>query len=360
MLYARAGEKYYNNNMTISEFKTACENIAQDYKTKITHAADLAAVEELRVAALGRKGALTELLKNLKDFSIEDKKTAGPLGNALKAELSAALDEKTDTLAAKEINEELNKVDLDLTLPGYPVARGHRHPLSVAQERMTSILAQLGFEWAEGPWVEDEKHNFDLLNIPLHHPARDAQDTFFVDSKMPLVLRTHTSNVQSRYMEKHKPPLRIMAPGRVFRNDSLDATHSPVFHQIEGLYVDKNVSMADLKSDLTAFMKGLFGNKAEIRFRPSFFPFTEPSVEVDVKCVFCQGKGCNVCKGSGWIEMLGAGVVHPNVLKNCGIDPEQFSGYAFGMGVERLAMMMLNIKDIRTFYENDLRVLKQF
>ncbi|MCQ2410294.1 MAG: phenylalanine--tRNA ligase subunit alpha [Elusimicrobiaceae bacterium] len=346
--------------MTISEFKTACQTIEQEYKTKISHADNLALVEELRVAALGRKGALTELLKNLKDFSIEDKKTAGPLGNALKAALTAALDEKTEALSAAAINDELNKVDLDLTLPGYPVAKGHRHPLSVAQDRMTDILARLGFEWAEGPWVEDEKHNFDLLNIPLHHPARDAQDTFFVDGKMPLVLRTHTSNVQSRYMEKHKPPLRIMAPGRVFRNDSLDATHSPVFHQIEGLYVDKNVSMADLKSDLTAFMKGLFGNKAEIRFRPSFFPFTEPSVEVDVKCVFCQGKGCNVCKGGGWIEMLGAGVVHPNVLRNCGIDPNEFSGYAFGMGVERLAMMMLNIKDIRTFYENDLRILKQF
>lgn len=346
--------------MTITEFKTACENLEQEYKTKISQAQNTTAVEELRVAALGRKGALTELLKGLKDFSIEDKKTAGPLGNALKSTLMAALDEKQSFFATKELNEELNKTEIDLTLPGRPVACGHKHPLSVAQDRMTKILGQLGFEWAEGPWVEDEKHNFDLLNIPLHHPARDAQDTFFVDSKMPLVLRTHTSNVQSRYMEKHKPPLRIMAPGRVFRNDSLDATHSPVFHQIEGLYVDKNVSMADLKSDLTAFMKGLFGDKAEIRFRPSFFPFTEPSVEVDVKCVFCQGKGCNVCKGSGWIEMLGAGVVHPNVLKNCGIDPEQFSGYAFGMGVERLAMMMLNIKDIRTFYENDLRVLKQF
>ncbi len=346
--------------MTIAEFHTACQTIEQEYKTKIAHADTLPAVEELRIAALGRKGVLTELLKNLKDFSIEDKKTAGPLGNALKAALATALDEKTSSLAAQQINEELNRVDLDLTLPGYPVAKGHRHPLAVAQDRMTDILARLGFEWAEGPWVEDEKHNFDLLNIPLHHPARDAQDTFFVDNKMPLVLRTHTSNVQSRYMEKHRPPLRIMAPGRVFRNDSLDATHSPVFHQIEGLYVDKNVSMADLKSDLTAFMKGLFGNKAEIRFRPSFFPFTEPSVEVDVKCVFCQGKGCPVCKSSGWIEMLGAGVVHPNVLKNCGIDPEEFSGYAFGMGVERLAMMMLNIKDIRTFYENDLRILKQF
>ncbi len=346
--------------MTIAEFKTACETIAQEYKTKIAGAQSAAEVEELRVAALGRKGALTDLLKGLKDFSIEDKKQAGPLGNELKNTLSAALDEKASFFELKEMNEALNKETLDLTLPAYPVLKGHRHPLSVAQDRMTTILAHLGFEWAEGPWVEDEKHNFDLLNVPQHHPARDAQDTFFVDTKMPLVLRSHTSNVQSRYMEKHKPPLRIMAPGRVFRNDSLDATHSPVFHQIEGLYVDKDVSLADLKSDLTAFMKGLFGDKAEIRFRPSFFPFTEPSVEVDVKCVFCQGKGCNVCKGNGWIEMLGAGVVHPNVLKNCGIDPEEFSGYAFGMGVERLAMMMLNIKDIRAFYENDVRLLKQF
>ena len=348
--------------MTITEFKTACSAIEQEYKAKIAAAADLAAVEELRVAALGRKGALTDLLKGLKDFSMEDKKVAGPLGNALKGALSAALEEKTAFFAAKQINDELNKTCLDLTLPAFPAPQGHRHPLSVAMDRMTTILAHLGFEWAEGPWVEDEKHNFDMLNIPKHHPARDAQDTFFADTGSPIsmVLRTHTSNVQSRFMEKHRPPLRIMAPGRVFRNDSLDATHSPVFHQIEGLYVDKNVSMADLKQDLTAFMKGLFGNKAEIRFRPSFFPFTEPSAEVDVKYVFCQGKGCPVCKGSGWIEMLGSGVVHPNVLKNCGIDPNEYSGYAFGMGVERLAMMMMNINDIRTFYKNDVRVLSQF
>ena len=348
--------------MTIQEFQSICSTLEQEYTAKIASATDLNAVEELRVAALGRKGALTELLKNLKDFSIEEKKTAGPLGNALKAALTAALEEKTATLTAAQLNEELNRVQLDLTLPARPLARGKRHPLSIAQKRMTDILSKLGFTWAEGPWVEDERHNFDMLNIPLHHPARDAQDTFFAQTGSPLsmVLRTHTSNVQSRFMEKHQPPLRIMAPGRVFRNDSLDATHSPVFHQIEGLYVDKNVSMADLKRDLTAFMKGLLGDKTEIRFRPSFFPFTEPSAEVDVKCVFCSGTGCNVCKGTGWIEMLGAGVVHPNVLKNCGINPEKFSGYAFGMGVERLAMMMMNISDIRTFYENDLRVLSQF
>lgn len=348
--------------MTLQEFQTACSEIEREYTDKISSAADLASVEELRVAALGRKGALTELLKNLKDFSIEEKKTAGPAGNALKAALQAALEKKTTALTAQEMNEALNRVELDLTLPARPLACGRRHPLSVAQKRMTDILSKLGFAWAEGPWVEDEKHNFDMLNVPQHHPARDAQDTFFAQTGSPLsmVLRTHTSSVQSRFMEKHKPPIRIMAPGRVFRNDSLDATHSPVFHQIEGLYVDKNVSMADLKRDLSAFMKGLLGDKTEIRFRPSFFPFTEPSAEVDVKCVFCGGKGCNVCKGTGWIEMLGSGVVHPNVLKNCGIDPEVYSGYAFGMGVERLAMMMMNINDIRTFYENDLRVLNQF
>lgn len=348
--------------MTLQEFQNACSEIEREYTDKISSAADLASVEELRVAALGRKGALTELLKNLKDFSIEEKKTAGPAGNALKAALNDALDKKTADLAAREMNEALNRVELDLTLPARPLAAGRRHPLSVAQKRMTDILSKLGFTWAEGPWVEDEKHNFDMLNIPKHHPARDAQDTFFAQTGSPLsmVLRTHTSNVQSRFMERHKPPIRIMAPGRVFRNDSLDATHSPVFHQIEGLYVDKNVSMADLKRDLSAFMKGLLGDKTEIRFRPSFFPFTEPSAEVDVKCVFCGGKGCNICKGTGWIEMLGSGVVHPNVLKNCGIDPEVYSGYAFGMGVERLAMMMMNINDIRTFYENDLRILNQF
>jgi len=348
--------------MTLQEFQNMCSELEQEYTAKISAAADLAAVEELRVASLGRKGALTELLKNLKDFSIEDKKTAGPLGNALKAALTQALETKSADKSAISIYEELNRVDLDLTLPARPVPCGRRHPLSIAQKRMTDILSKLGFTWAEGPWVEDEKHNFDMLNIPKHHPARDAQDTFFAETGSPLslVLRTHTSNVQSRFMEKHQPPIRIMAPGRVFRNDSLDATHSPVFHQIEGLYVDKNVSMADLKRDLTAFMKGLLGDKTEIRFRPSFFPFTEPSAEVDVKCVFCGGKGCNICKGTGWIEMLGSGVVNPQVLKNCGIDPEVYSGYAFGMGVERLAMMMMNINDIRTFYENDLRILNQF
>ncbi|MDR0953692.1 MAG: phenylalanine--tRNA ligase subunit alpha [Elusimicrobiota bacterium] len=348
----------------IEELKTKLSSLEENYTLKIQSAATLKDLQDLQVAALGRKGELTELLKSLKDLSLEDKKTFGPLSNTLKNKLTALFEEKQIALEAAAVNEELAKTNIDLTLPAYTFDKGRRHPLVIAQKRMVDILSKLGFIWAEGPLIEDEAHNFDALNIPKNHPARDVQDTFFVKNavKTGFVLRTHTSGVQVRAMQKQKPPIRIIAPGRVFRSDSLDATHSPVFNQIEGLYVDKNVSLADLKRDLTVFMKGLFGNKAEVRFRPSFFPFTEPSVEVDVKCVFCEGKdpSCPVCKGTGWKEMLGAGVVHPNVLKNCGINPEEYSGYAFGMGVERLAMFSLNIKDIRTFYENDVRVLEQF
>lgn len=348
----------------IEELKTKLNDIEALYTSKVQSCSDLKELQDLQVAALGRKGSLTELLKNLKDLSLEEKKVFGPLSNDLKNKLTILFEAKTAELEAASINAELSKTNLDLTLPSFSFNKGHRHPLVVAQARMTDILSKLGFIWAEGPLVEDAYHNFDALNIPAHHPARDMQDTFFVKNtlKDDFVLRTHTSGVQVRTMQKQKPPIRIMAPGRVFRKDAMDATHSPVFNQIEGLYVDKNVSMADLKRDLTVFMKGLFGAKAEVRFRPSFFPFTEPSVEVDVKCVFCEGKdvSCPVCKGSGWKEMLGAGVVHPNVLRNCGIDPEVYSGYAFGMGVERLAMFSLNIKDIRAFYENDVRILEQF
>ena len=348
----------------IEELKTKLNNLDKEYAPKIASCADLAALQELQVAALGRKGALTELLKSLKDMSIEDKKIFGPLSNDLKNKLTAGFEARQQELEAAQINAALAKTDIDLTLPGRVFDKGRRHPLAIAQKRMTDILARLGFVWADGPFIEDEEHNFDLLNIPKNHPARDVQDTFFIKNtaKPGFVLRTHTSGVQIRTMQKQKPPIRIIAPGRVFRSDAVDATHSPVFNQIEGLYVDKNVTLADLKKDLTVFMQGLFGKKAQVRFRPSFFPFTEPSVEVDVKCVFCEGKdaSCPVCKGSGWKEMLGAGIVHPNVLKNCGIDPEVYSGYAFGMGVERLAMFSLNIKDIRAFYENDARVLEQF
>lgn len=350
--------------MTINELLSKLSVIETEYTTKIQTCTDLKALQELQISVLGRKGALTELLKNLKDLSLDDKKLFGPKSNELKQKLTLAFEKRGQTLEFNQINEELNKTKLDLTLPAFPFSKGKRHPLAIAQKRMTDILSRLGFVWAEGPLIEDEYHNFDALNIPKNHPARDMQDTFFIKNtqKQDFVLRTHTSGVQIRTMQKQKPPIRIMAPGRVFRKDAIDATHHPVFNQIEGLYIDKNVSLADLKRDLTVFMRGLFGQKAEVRFRPSFFPFTEPSVEVDVKCVFCEGKdaSCPVCRGSGWKEMLGAGVVHPNVLKNCGIDPEVYSGYAFGMGVERLAMFSLNIKDIRAFYENDIRILEQF
>jgi phenylalanyl-tRNA synthetase alpha chain len=339
-------------------------DIEAEYTAKIQSCRDVKTLQDLQVAALGRKGALTELLKNLKDLSLEEKKAFGPLSNNLKIKLTELFETAQNKLESEKINEELNKVNLDLSLPAYPFNKGKRHPLMLAQDRMTKILSKMGFVWAQGPFIEDEYHNFDALNIPKHHPARDMQDTFFIKNaaKEGFVLRTHTSGVQIRTMQKQKPPIRIIAPGRVFRKDAVDATHSPVFSQIEGLYVDKNVSLADLKNDLTVFMKGLFGPKAEVRFRPSFFPFTEPSVEVDVKCVFCEGKdaACPVCKGTGWKEMLGAGMVHPNVLRNCNIDPEVYSAYAFGMGIERLAMFSLNIKDIRTFYENDVRILEQF
>ncbi|MDR0734796.1 MAG: phenylalanine--tRNA ligase subunit alpha [Elusimicrobiota bacterium] len=346
------------------ELKTKLEKLDTEYSQKIAACADSAALQDLQVAVLGRKGALTELLKNLKDMPLEDKKIFGPLSNDLKNKLTAAFEARQSALETAQINAELSKTDMDLTLPARTFDKGRRHPLSVAQKRMTDILARMGFVWADGPFIEDEEHNFDLLNIPKNHPARDVQDTFFIKNtqKQDFVLRTHTSGVQVRTMKKQNPPIRIIAPGRVYRSDSIDATHSPVFHQIEGLYVDKNISLADLKRDLTVFMQGLFGKGAQVRFRPSFFPFTEPSVEVDVSCVFCAGQNaaCGVCKGTGWKEMLGAGIVHPNVLRNCGIDPEEYSGYAFGMGMERLAMFSLNIKDIRAFYENDARVLEQF
>ena len=348
----------------IEELKTKLNAIETNYTAKIQACGDAKALQDLQVAAIGRNGELTALLKNLKDLSLEEKKIFGPLSNDLKLKLTALFEAKQDDLQSAAINAELAKTNLDLTLPSFPFNQGRRHPLVIAQKRMTDILSRLGFVWAEGPLIEDEYHNFDALNIPAHHPARDMQDTFFIANtlKQDFVLRTHTSGVQVRTMKKQKPPIRIMAPGRVFRKDAMDETHSPVFNQIEGLYVAKDVSLADLKKDLTVFMRGLFGPKAEVRFRPSFFPFVEPGVEVDVECVFCEGKdsSCPVCKGTGWKEMLGAGIVHPNVLKNCGIDPEVYSGYAFGMGVERLAMFSLNIKDIRAFYENDVRILEQF
>jgi phenylalanyl-tRNA synthetase alpha chain len=344
--------------MTRKDWDTSFQTVAADF-AKAAEPKDLQELEALRVAFLGRKGApLTDLLKSLKDLSPEDKRDCGPKANALKADIEGKLDAARRKLERAADEAALSASSIDLTLPGYKPARGRLHPLTQTLNEMTSILSLMGFSWAEGPHAEDDTNNFTKLNIPEDHPARDMHDTFYLQD-IPRLLRTHTSPVQIRSMESQKPPLRIMCPGRVFRHEAVDATHSAVFHQVEGLYVDKKVTFADLKGTLAEFMQKLLGSSA-MRFRPSFFPFTEPSTEVDVRCLFCKGEGCPICKQSGWIELLGAGLVHPNVFKSVGYNPDEWSGFAFGIGVERLAMLRLGVKDIRAFYENDQRFLRQF
>lgn len=352
--------------MTPQIWQEKCAEIKARHGAAAASAATLADLEKAETECLGRKGELTELLKTLKDFPLEDKKRLGPAGNALKEELAGLFAGRRDSLSRAELDARLSSVAEDLTLPPYPFPKGHRHPLTVITDSMTGILMRMGFAWADGPYIENEHHNFDALNVVPHHPARDMHDTFYVrpaaghEADERLLLRTHTSSVQIRYMRGRKPPVRIISPGRAFRSDRIDASHSPVFHQLEGLCVDEGVSLADLKTTLTQFYTALFRQKVDIRFRPSYFPFVEPGVEVDFSCVFCKGKGCPVCKRSGWVEVGGAGVVHPNVLKAVGIDPEKYGGYAFGLGIERTAMLLYGINDIRAFYENDLRVLSQF
>ncbi len=320
--------------------------------------------EALELRFLGRKGELALLLRDLKDIPLEERKTLGALGNTVKEEMTAIL---TGLKAVSGAPGPAVKTDLDLTLPGWPLPKGSLHPLTVTLNRMGECFSKLGFSIAEGPLIEEDYFNFEALNFPPFHPARDMQDTFYVDLKdasgKDLLLRTHTSPVQIRTMKNQEPPVRIISPGRVFRSEAVDASHSFVFHQIEGLYIDKGVSMADLKWTLETFMKDLFGSSAKVRFMPSYFPFVEPGAEVEVSCVFCRGKSdtvrCPVCKGTGWIELLGAGVVHPNVLKACNYDPQKWSGFAFGAGIERFAMLLYGISDMRMLYENDLRILKQ-
>lgn len=324
-----------------------------------SQAPDLPSLEEVRLRFLGRKGTLTELLKSLKGLELEDKRELGPKANALKLELEARIEARRLHLERQADEKQLLSSGLDLTLPGFTPPRGRLHPLTQTLQEMTRILSLMGFSWAEGPLVETDENNFTKLNIPEHHSARDMHDTFYL-SGLPRVMRTHTSPVQIRAMESGRPPLRVMAPGRVFRHEAVDATHSAVFHQVEGLYVGHGVTFADLKGTLEAFLRKLLGERTKTRFRPSYFPFTEPSTEVDVSCLFCAGAGCPICKQSGWIELLGAGLVHPNVFKAVGYDPEQWSGFAFGIGVDRVAMLRLGVKDIRQFYENDTRFLKQF
>lgn len=310
-------------------------------------------LEKIKIKYLGRKGEITGLTKSLATLSLEEKKKSGQKINALKKEVEKILSERSKELIT--IGKEEEKIDI--TAPGSYFASGHLHPVTLVYRELFDIFKGLGFSIADGPEVETDWYNFEALNIPKDHPARDIQDSFYFNGDM--VLRTHTSPVQIRYMERHKPPLRVIVYGRTYRRDS-DMTHTPMFHQLEGLLVDKNVTMADLKGTLDYFAKKFFGPERKTRFRPHHFPFTEPSAEVDVSCGICNGKGCRSCKYSGWLEILGAGMVHPNVLRNSGIDAKKYQGFAFGVGIERLAMLKYNIDDLRLFFEGDLRFVNQF
>ncbi|HOA79833.1 MAG TPA: phenylalanine--tRNA ligase subunit alpha [Defluviitaleaceae bacterium] len=319
---------------------------------------ELKALDEIRVEYLGKKGQLTQVLRGMKDLSAEERPIIGQLANEVRDEIEQKLEEVKNKLLEEEQEKKLKEEVIDVTMPGKKKKTGRRHPMNLVLEEITEIFLGMGYKIADGPEIETDYYNFEALNIPKDHPARDEQDTFYINQDF--MLRTATSPIQVRVMEKQKPPVRIICPGKVYRSDAVDATHSPVFHQIEGLVVDKNITFSDLKGVLEVFAKELFGDKVNVRFRPHFFPFTEPSAEMDVSCVVCGGKGCNVCKGSGWTEILGCGMVHPNVLRMAGIDPEEYTGFAFGMGLERLAMSKYGIKDLRLFVENDIRFLKQF
>jgi len=333
------------------------ERLKNEALQAINSAACEDSIQDVRVKYLGRKGELTALMKGLGGLSPEERPLVGQLVNSIRDAIESTLDLATTEIRDKVRNEKLNSEHIDVTLPGRRPVAGTKHPITLVIEEVCDIFAGLGFSVAEGPEIEHDWYNFEALNFPPEHPARDMQDTFFVDES--LLLRTHTSPVQIRTMLKQKPPLRIIAPGTVYRCDS-DATHSPMFHQIEGLMVDKGISFADLKGILTIFTNQLFGQKTGVRLRPSFFPFTEPSAEVDIACVICGGKGCRVCKNTGWLEILGAGMVDPEVYRHVDYDAEDVSGFAFGMGIERIAMLKYGISDMRLLFENDVRFLRQF
>ena len=332
------------------------KNLVAKAGEAITEATDTLKLSDVKVRFLGRNGEYTGILRGLKDASPEDRPTLGKLINEGRAQIEKMFADKEAALKAKEQEMKLASERVDVTLPAQSEL-GSIHPLTLVKNEIIDIFIGLGFEVKEGPEIETDLFNFQLLNIPEDHPARDMQDTFYVGDK--LLLRTHTSPMQAHTMTTERPPIRIVVPGKVYRSDD-DATHSPIFNQIEGLVIDKDVSLSHLKGTLETFAKSLFGDETKVRFRPSFFPFTEPSVEVDLSCAICGGKGCSLCKGTGWIEVLGAGVVNPQVLINCGIDPEEYSGFAFGFGVDRIAMIKYGIPNIRTLYENDVRFLKQY
>ena len=333
------------------------EAIARDAREAVAAARTAAELEQLRVKYLGRQGVLTQLLRSLGTLPAEERPHVGAAANEAKRALEALIDERLVVAQDAERTRQRAAARPDLTLPGRRPPAGVVHPLRRVEEEIIEVFAGLGFSVVEGPEIETDYHNFEALNFPPDHPARDMQDTFFLPGD--LLLRTHTSPVQIRTMQAQKPPVRVIVPGRVFRRDIADASHSPVFHQVEGLAVDRDISMGDLKGTLELFARELFGPASRIRFRPSFFPFTEPSAEVDVLCFLCGGTGCRAC-GDGWLEILGSGMVHPNVLRNVGYDPEEVTGWAFGMGVERIAMLKYGVDDLRLFFENDLRFLRQF
>ncbi len=316
------------------------------------------ALDDLRIKYLGKKGELTAILKQMGKLSAEERPVIGQLANKVRQDIEQALSESISAVKEKEKNARIKAESIDITLPGKKILTGKLHPLNTVLNEIEEIFLGMGFSIADGPEVEYDYYNFEALNLPPDHPARDTQDTFYITDN--ILLRTQTSSVQVHVMENQKPPIRIISPGRVYRSDAVDATHSPLFHQIEGLVVDKGITMADLKGTLELLMKRLYGDDCKIRLRPHHFPFTEPSAEVDVMCFNCHGEGCRVCKGEGYIELLGAGMVHPKVLENCGIDSSVYSGFAFGLGLERVVMRRYNISDMRLLFENDMRFLEQF
>ena len=338
--------------------KAQLEQIRAAALAAIAEAEDGKAVEELRVKYLGKKGEITAILKQMGSLSAEERPVMGQLANEVRAAIETAIAESAEKMKAAALEAQLKAETVDITMPAKKRSVGSLHPINKVANDLIDIFQSMGFDVVDGPEVETDYYNFEALNVPADHPARDMQDTFFLNPT--LLLRSQTSATQIRTMENRQPPIKMVCPGRVFRADEVDATHSPVFHQMEGLVVDKGITMCDLKGVLEQFAHEIYGPDTKVKFRPSFFPFTEPSVEVDVSCSECGGKGCRVCKGSGWIEILGAGMVHPNVLRGCGIDPEVYSGFAFGVGIDRLAITRYKISDIRLLFENDIRFLEQF
>ena len=338
--------------------KEKLQKIRENAIAQIENSDGLAKLNDVRVAVLGKKGELTAVLKSMKEVAPEDRPKVGQWVNETRQEIENKLDEMKKKLEAAELEHRLENEVIDVTLPAKKNRVGHSHPNTMVLEEVERIFTGMGYEVVEGPEVEYDYYNFEALNIPANHPAKDEQDTFYINDK--ILLRTQTSPVQVRVMEQKKPPIRMIAPGRVFRADEVDATHSPSFHQIEGMVIDKGITFSNLKGTLTQFVQKLFGKKTKVKFRPHHFPFTEPSAEMDVSCFKCGGKGCRFCKGEGWIEILGGGMVHPRVLRMSGIDPEEYSGFAFGIGLERITLLKYEIDDMRLLYENDDRFLKQF